>query len=333
MSKRAAILGSGHYVPSRVVTNDDLAKLMPTSDEWIVQRTGIRERRYIERSGIGASDLALPAAKMALEQAGRDVKDVDAVIFATLSPDVTFPGSGCFLAHKLGIPGVPALDVRNQCSGFLYSLSVADAWVRAGVYKNVLIAGAEVHSTGLEFNERGRDVAVLFGDGAGAVLVGEATRPEQGIYAIELHADGVGAKELWVEAPASMYMPRITQEMLDEGRQWPRMNGKQVFRWATEKMPEVAQSVVRAAGMTMADIDLFVPHQANMRINQMVAAKLGIPEDRVVHNIQRYGNTTAATIPIGISESWREGKLQPGTRVLMAAFGAGFTWAGAVAVF
>jgi 3-oxoacyl-[acyl-carrier-protein] synthase-3 len=333
MTKRAAILGSGHYLPSRVVTNDDLAQLMPTSDEWIAQRTGIRERRFIEHSGIGASDLALPAAKMALEQAGRDVKDVDAVIFATLSPDVCFPGSGCFLAHKLGIPGVPALDVRNQCSGFLYSLSVAEAWVRAGVYKNVLVAGAEVHSTGLEFNERGRDVAVLFGDGAGAVLVGEATREGQGIYDVELHADGVGARELWVEAPASMYMPRITQEMLDEGRQWPRMNGKQVFRWATEKMPEVAHSVVRRAGLTMADIDLFVPHQANMRINQMVATKLGIPEDRVVHNIVRYGNTTAATIPIGISESWREGKIAPGTRVLMAAFGAGFTWGGAVAVF
>jgi 3-oxoacyl-[acyl-carrier-protein] synthase-3 len=333
MTKRAAILGSGHYVPSRVVTNDDLAKLMPTSDEWIHQRTGIRERRFIERSGIGASDLALPAAKMALEQAGRDAKDIDAVIFATLSPDVYFPGSGCFLAHKLGIPGVPALDVRNQCSGFLYSLSVADAWVRAGVYKNVLIAGAEVHSTGMEFNERGRDVAVLFGDGAGCVVVGDATREDQGIHNIELHADGVGAQELWVEAPASMFEPRLTPEMLEEGRHYPRMNGKQVFRWAAERMPEVAHSVVRGAGLTMADIDLFVPHQANMRINQLVAQKLGIPDDRVVHNIERYGNTTAATIPIGISESWRAGKIGPGSRVLMAAFGAGFTWAGSVAVF
>lgn len=333
MQKRSAILGSGHYVPTRVVTNDDLAKLMPTSDEWIRQRTGIRERRYIERSGIGASDLALPAAKMALEQAGRDVNDVDAVIFATLSPDVYFPGSACFLTHKLGMAGVPALDVRNQCSGFLYSLSIADAWVRAGVYRNVLIAGAEVHSTGLEFNERGRDVAVLFGDGAGVVLVGEATRPEQGIHTIELHADGAGAHELWIEAPASMLEPRLTKEMLDEGRQFPQMNGKQVFRWATEKMPEVAHAVVKSAGMTIADVDLFVPHQANMRINQMVASKLGIAEDRVVHNIERYGNTTAATIPIGISESWREGKIREGSRVLMAAFGAGFTWGGAVVTF
>ena len=333
MQTRAAILGSGHYVPTRVVTNDELGKLMPTSDDWIVQRTGIRERRYIERTGIGASDLALPAAKMALEQAGRDVKDVDAVIFATLSPDVYFPGSACLLTHKMGLPGVPALDVRNQCSGFLYSLSIADAWIRGGVYRNVLVVGSEVHSTGVEFSERGRDVAVLFGDGAGAVLVGEATRPDQGVRAIELHADGSGAQDLWVEAPASMFMPRLTKEMLDEGRHYPRMNGKQVFRWATEKMPEVSHAVVAKSGLTMADVDLFVPHQANMRINQMVAAKLGIREDRVVHNIERYGNTTAATIPIGISESWREGKIREGSRVLMAAFGAGFTWGGAVAVF
>jgi 3-oxoacyl-[acyl-carrier-protein] synthase-3 len=333
MQKRAAILGSGHYVPSRVVTNDDLAKLMPTSHDWIVQRTGIKERRYIERSGIGASDLAVPAAKMAVEQAGRDLKDIDAVIFATLSPDIQFPGGGCFLTHKLGLPGLPALDVRNQCSGFLYSLSIADAWIRAGVYRNVLVVGAEVHSTGLEFNERGRDVAVLFGDGAGVVLVGEATRPDQGIHSLELHADGTGIHDLWLEAPASMYDPRLSPEMLEEGRHYPRMNGKQVFRWAAEKMPEVSLSVLGKAGLTVSDVDLFVPHQANMRINQMVAAKLGIADDRVVHNIERYGNTTAATIPIGISESWREGKIGEGKRVLLAAFGAGFTWGGAVVVF
>lgn len=331
--RRAAILGSGHYVPSRVVTNDDLAQIMPTSHEWIVQRTGIRERRFIEESGIGASDLALPAVKMACEQAGREIKDIDAVLFATLSPDHNFPGSGCLLIHKLGLPGVPALDVRNQCSGFLYSLSVAEAWVRGGVYKNVLVVGSEVHSTGLEFSERGRDVAVLFGDGAGAVLVGEATRPNQGVQSLELRADGSGAFDLWVEAPASKIMPRITHEMIDQGKHFPQMNGKQVFRWATEKMPEIAHSVVAKAGLTMADIDLFVPHQANMRINQVVAAKLGIAEDRVVHNIERYGNTTAATIPIGISESWREGKIREGSRILMVAFGAGFTWAGGVAVF
>jgi 3-oxoacyl-[acyl-carrier-protein] synthase III len=332
-SKRSAILGSGHYLPSRVVTNDDLAQMFPTSDEWIVQRSGIRERRFVEESGIGPSDLALPAAKMALEQAGRDVKDVDCIVFATLSPDVNFPGSGCFLAHKLGVPGVPALDVRNQCSGFLYSLSVADAWVRCGVYRNVLVVGAEVHSSGLEFTERGRDVAVLFGDGAGAVLVGESPNDETGILDLELHADGSGARDLWLECPASMFQPRLTEEMFAEGRHYPRMNGKQVFRWATEKMPEVARSVMSRAGVEVKDIDLFVPHQANMRINQFVAGKLGIPEDKTVHNIVHYGNTTAATIPIGISESWREGKIKPGSLVLTAAFGAGYTWAGGLLRF
>ncbi len=333
MQERAAILGSGHYVPPRVVTNDDLAQMFDTSDEWIVQRTGIRERRFIDETGTGASDLALPAAKMAIEQAGLEVRDVDAIIFATLSPDIYFPGSGCLLGHKLGLGGVPALDVRNQCSGFLYSLSVADAWIRGGMYRNILVVGAEVHSTGIELADRGRDVAVLFGDGAGAVVVGAAKREGQGIKTVELHADGVGARDLWVEAPASMFIPRLDEAMLEEGRHYPRMNGRQVFRWATEKMPEVAQSVLRKCDLEVDDVDLFIPHQANMRINQRVAKRLGIAADRVVHNIERYGNTTAATIPIGISESWREGNLEPGTKVLFAAFGAGFTWAGAVVQF
>jgi 3-oxoacyl-[acyl-carrier-protein] synthase-3 len=330
---RSAILGSGHYVPSKVVTNDDLAKMLPTSDEWIQQRSGIKERRFVEESGIGASDLALPAAKMALAQAGKTAKDVDAIIFATLSPDYGFPGSGVLLQDKLGIPGVPALDVRNQCSGFLFSLSIADAWIRASVYRHVLVVGAEVHSTGLEFTERGRDVAVLFGDGAGAVLVGPSADVDRGILTIALHGDGSGATDLWLEAPASKYNPRLSHEMLDEGRHYPRMNGKQVFRWAIAKMPEVVREVLGNVGMTIGDLDLFVPHQANMRINQHVAAELGIPEEKVVHNIQRYGNTTAATIPIGISESWREGRIRDHANVLFAAFGAGFTWGAAVVRF
>jgi 3-oxoacyl-[acyl-carrier-protein] synthase-3 len=327
---RTTLLGIGHYVPSRVVTNDDLAKLMTTSDEWIVQRTGIRERRYIEHSGIGASDLAVPAVKMALEHAGLQAKDIDAIIFATLSPDHNFPGSGCFLADKLGLPGVPALDIRNQCSGFLYGLSIADAWVRSGTYARVLLVGAEVHSTGVEFTDRGRDVAVLFGDGAGAVVVGAATDPDQGLKAIRLHADGSGAKDLWLEAPASAYLPRLTQEMLNEGKHYPQMNGKQVFRWATEKMPEVVREVLTEAKIGVEQVDLFVPHQANLRINQLVGQKLGIPEGKTVHNIEKYGNTTAATIPLGLSEAWREGKCKRGSNVLMAAFGSGYTWAGAV---
>jgi 3-oxoacyl-[acyl-carrier-protein] synthase-3 len=334
----SAIAGSGHYVPSKVVTNDDLAKLFPTTDEWIQQRSGIKERRYIEHGGIGASDLALPAAKMALERAGKTERDVDAIVFATLSPDYFFPGSGVLLQHKLGIPAVPALDVRNQCSGFLYSLSIADAWIRAGVYGHVLVVGAEVHSTGLEFSERGREVTVLFGDGAGAVLLGPgdehgAEGPTRGVLTVVLHSDGAGAKELWVEAPASAHSPRLTPEMMVEGRHYPRMNGKQVFRWATAKMPEVAREALDRAGLSISDVDLFIPHQANMRINQHVANELGIPESKVVHNIDRYGNTTAATIPIGISEAQQEGRIKAGTTVLFAAFGAGFTWGAAVVRF
>jgi 3-oxoacyl-[acyl-carrier-protein] synthase-3 len=329
---KSSILGIGHYVPTKVVTNADLAKLMSTSDEWIVQRTGIKERRYIEHTGIGASDLAMPATKMALEHAGlASEKDIDAIIFATLSPDHNFPGSGCFLGHKLGLPGVPALDVRNQCTGFLYGLSIADAWVRAGVYRHVLLVGAEVHSTGIELNDRGRDVAVLFGDGAGAAIIGAAKDGEaRGLSSLELHADGSGAKDLWLEAPASAYDPRLTHAMIDEGRHFPAMNGKQVFRWATEKMPEVARSALEKAGVTAAEIDLFVPHQANLRINQFVGQKLGIPESKTVANIEKYGNTTAATIPLGLSEAWREGRCGPGSKVLLAAFGSGYTWGAAV---
>jgi len=331
MAARSAILGAGHYVPSKVVTNDDLTKFIPsTSDAWIQERTGIRERRFIEHDGIGASDLAVPAAKMAIERAGLTIHDIDAIIFATLSPDLTFPGSGVLLQHKLGMPQIPALDVRNQCSGFLYSLSVADAWIRAGVYKHVLIVGAEVHSTGLDLSDRGRDVSVLFGDGAGAVVVGRSPDPERGVLNVVIRSDGVGAHDLMVECPASKYMPRITKEMIDEGRIWPKMNGKLVFRWATEKMPEVAIESMEKAGVNVDDIDLFIPHQANMRINQFVAMKLNIPQEKIVHNIDRYGNTTAATIPIGISESLGEGRLKPGVTDLFGRCGAGFAWGASV---
>ncbi|MCA9618368.1 MAG: beta-ketoacyl-ACP synthase 3, partial [Myxococcales bacterium] len=256
----------------------------------------------------------------------------DAIIFATLSPDVFFPGSGCYLQHKLGLPGICALDIRNQCSGFLYGLSIADAWVRTGAYQNILVVGAEVHSTGIELAERGRDVAVLFGDGAGAALVGRSDDDERGILSVKLHADGSGAEDLWLPAPMSRAIPRLTPEMMEQGLHYPQMNGKQVFRWAVDKMPAVAREALAEVGLGVQDIDLFVPHQANMRINQFVANALEIPEDKVVHNIQRYGNTTAATIPIGLSESWAEGKLDEAT-VLMAAFGSGFTWAGAVVKF
>ena len=330
---RSTILGIGSYVPKKVVTNDDLAKLMTTSDEWIFQRSGIKERRYIEEDGIGASDLAIPATEKALERAGLEKSDIDAIIFASLSPDYNFPGSGCILGHKLGLPGIPALDVRNQCSGFLYGLSVADAWIRAGVYEHVLLVGSEVHSTGLDFSDRGRDVAVLFGDGAGAVVVGRASDDDHGLLSLCLHADGVGAEDLWVEAPASKYQPRLSQEMLEAGRAFPKMKGKQVFRWATEKMPEVAHEALAKASLSMDDVDLFVPHQANMRINQLVAWRLELDEEKVVHNIEKFGNTTAATIPMALDAAQAAGRIKQDTVVLYAAFGAGYTWAGGVMRF
>jgi 3-oxoacyl-[acyl-carrier-protein] synthase-3 len=327
---RSTLLGIGSYVPSKVVTNDDLSKLMATSDEWIFQRSGIKERRYIERDGIGAADLAVPASERALEHAGVKKEEIDAIIFATLSPDYTFPGSGCLLGNKLGLPGVPALDVRNQCSGFLYGLSVADAWIRAGMYEKVLLVGSEVHSTGLDFSDRGRDVAVLFGDGAGAAVVGKAKDDDSGLMSIALHADGSCVEDLWLECPGSKYIPRMTQAMLDEGRHFPKMKGKQVFRWATDKMPEVANEVLGKAGLGIKDVDLFVPHQANQRINQLVGWRMEIDEEKVVHNIEKYGNTTAATIPMALDAVYKDGRLKPGMNVLFAAFGAGFTWAGAV---
>ena len=267
---RTAFLGMGHYVPPKVVTNDDLAKMIDTSDEWIQQRTGIKERHYIDEDGIGASDLAVPAVQMACKNAGIEASEIDAIIFATLSPDYTFPGSGVLLGDKLGLPGVPALDVRNQCSGFLYGLQVADAWIKCGMYKRVALVGAEVHSTGIDFTDEGRDVTVLFGDGAACALLGPTDDENEGVVDVEIHADGSGAEQLWLEAPASKYMPRITHEMIDERRVWPAMNGRQVFRWATSKMPEVSMSVLQRCGVSTADLDLVVPHQANKRINEFV---------------------------------------------------------------
>ena len=330
---RTTILGVGTHVPARVVTNHELAESMDTTDEWIVQRTGISERRFIEHDGIGASDLAVPACAAALEHAGVELGEIDAIIFATLSPDYFVPGSGCLLQRKLGLGPVPALDVRNQCAGFLYGLSIADSWVRTGAYRKILLVGAEVQSTGLDLSTRGRDVAVLFGDGAGAVVVGQAPDDERGVLSICLHADGAGAEQLWIEAPASRHAPRLSPQMLAQGRHFPQMNGRQVFRWAVEKMPEVAFETLQKAGLTLSDVDLLVPHQANRRISEMVAARLQLPAEKVVHNIEKYGNTTAATIPMALDRAFKDGRIEPGTTVLMTTFGSGFTWGGAVVRF
>lgn len=328
MGTRTRILGTGHYVPERVVTNKDLEKLMDTTDEWIQQRTGIKERHWISEE-CGASDLAKIASERALEMAGLKARDIDAIVFASLSPDYCFPGSGCLLNALLEIPGVPALDVRNQCSGFVYGLQVVDAWIRAGVYKRVLFVGSEVHSTGLDISTQGRDVSVIFGDGAGAVLFGP-TDGEDGVLTTKVGADGRYAKDLWVELPASRHMPRLAEAALAAGRHYPKMNGREVFKHAVRKLPEVVIEALTECGFTTKDIDLFIPHQANLRISEAVQRSLGLSDDQVYNNISRLGNTTAASIPIAIDECVRSGKLQRGNLLAVGAFGAGFTWGSAV---
>lgn len=326
---RTVVLGTGHFLPPRVVTNDELGPLLNTSDEWIVQRTGIRERRFVE-DGTGSGELGFQAAKIAIERAGLEASDIDAIIAATLSPDLFFPGNACLLQERLGCKQIMSLDVRNQCSGFLYGLHVADALIRTGGYKNILLVGAEVQSAGLNFDPSGRDMTVLFGDGAGAVVLGaravEDEAAPSGLLACKVYADGVGAKDLCTVAPTCARTPRITKEMLDQGLQYPKMNGKLVFQWATEKMPLAAKEVLSLAGLDVQDVRWFVPHQANLRINDYVAKMLGIPAEKCWNNIVRYGNTTAATIPIGLSELYEQDLVRKGDIILSTAFGAGFTW-------
>jgi 3-oxoacyl-[acyl-carrier-protein] synthase-3 len=323
---RTVILGLGQYLPDKVVTNDDLAKMFDTSDEWIQQRTGIRERRYVE-DGVGPADLAVPAAKQAVEAAGLKLEDIELIIFATLNPDYFFPGSACVLQKELNLPGIAALDIRNQCSGFIYGLSIADAFIRMGMYKHIMLVGAEVHSSGLEFSDTGRDVTVLFGDGAGAAVLGATDDEDRGIISSHLHADGQYMADLWMEYPSARRFPRITKENLDEGKHYPRMNGRKVFKMAVEKLPEVINEALNASGLTVADIDLLVPHQANLRINEYVVKEMGIPPEKVFNNIQKYGNTTAGSIPIALNEAIQAGKAKKGDTIMLAAFGSGFTWA------
>ncbi|MFQ5628878.1 MAG: beta-ketoacyl-ACP synthase III, partial [bacterium] len=310
-----------------VVTNDMMAEMVPTSDEWIRERSGIQQRHFID-SEVGVSDLSFEAAKSALEKAGLQPQDIDMIVFATLSPDYMFPGSGVLLQEKLGIPGVPALDVRNQCSGFVYSLSVADQFIRTGMYDRVMVVGAEVHSTGLEYNERGRHVTVLFGDGAGVVIL-EASENGRGILSTHLHADGRHALELCVTDPGSRRIPRLSPELLENGSCYPQMNGREVFKYAVTKFPEVIKEALQQNQLTTEDIKLLIPHQANLRISEAVAHRLKLRPDQVYNNIQRYGNTTAASIPIALDEALEKGLVEENDIVVLAAFGSGFTWASA----
>ncbi len=329
--KRALIKGTGRYLASHLVTNDDLAKIIDTSDEWIQQRTGIKQRYWIEPGSVtGSSDLGLEASKKAMEKAGWKAEDIDLIIFATLSPDIFFPGSGVFLQDKLGLSETPALDIRQQCTGFIYGLSIADAYIRAEMAEKILVVGAEVHSTGLDKTDRGRDITVLFGDGAGAACV-EAieTDKETGILGSVLHAEGKYAESLMAELPASRCSPeRITKEMISDGRQYPKMDGSRIFKLAVKKLPEVTYEILEKTGYTLDDIDMIIPHQANLRINEFYMQKLGIPPEKMFNNIQRYGNTTAGSIPIALDEAIELGKIDTKKDlVLFSALGAGLTWA------
>ena len=325
---RSRITGVGFHVPERVVTNDDLSRLMDTSDQWIVERTGIRERRFVE-PGIGSTELSEPAARRAIAAAGREVADVDFIVFATTTRDYMFPGCGPLLQQRLELPTVGTIDVHNACSGFVYALSVADAYVRLGEYRCVLVVGAEVQSTGLDLSTAGRDMAVLFGDGAGAVVV-EPSTDDRGVLSWALHSQGEHARELWAEAPTSLVPGRISAAMIEERRHFPKMNGRQVFKHATTRFPEVIREALDKAGQRLEDVALVVPHQANQRISDAVAERLGVPPEKVFQNIQRYGNTTAASIPIALAEAQAEGRIREGDLVVLAAFGAGFAWGAAV---
>ena len=332
--RHSYIAGVGHYVPSRVVKNAELEPMMNTSDAWIQERTGIQERRWFEEGKDTTANMGANASRMALEMAGVAANDVQLIVFATLSPDYFFPGSGVLLQRELGMTNnCPALDVRNQCSGFIYALSVADQFIRTGMYDTVLVVGSEIHSSGLDKSPEGRGVAVIFGDGAGAVLLRPSTQEGQGILSTHLHAQGEYAEELIVREPSSNRENRIEYIMDNKSELYPYMNGQNVFKHAVVRFPQVIKEALDQNGFEAKDIDMLVPHQANLRITQFVQQKMGLSDDKVFSNIQRYGNTTAASVPIALSEAVQEGKIKRGDLVCLAAFGSGFTWASALLKF
>lgn len=324
------IVGLGHYVPETIITNEYLSNLMDTSDEWIIERTGIKERRWIDPTKDTVGNMAAKAARMALHRAGLTEKDVDFIVFACITSDYYFPGSGVLMQRELGLEGIGALEVKNACSGFIYALSVADQFIKTGMYKTVLVVGAEIQSTALDITTRGRNASVIFGDGAGAVILQRSDKP--GILSTHLHADGRFAEELYVKDPGSSrpHSERQPEQFLDTTGFKVVMNGSLVFKHAVVRFMEVINEALNANGMKKEDIDLLVPHQANLRISQFVQQKLELPDSKVYNNIMRYGNTTAASIPIAMSEAWAEGKIKENDVICLAAFGSGFTWASAL---
>ncbi|MCC2590886.1 3-oxoacyl-ACP synthase III family protein [Chryseobacterium sp. MFBS3-17] len=331
---KSIIKGAGHYVPENTVTNNDLAQRMTTSDEWITERTGIKERHHRKNRNDAEETtafLGFKAAEMALKNAGMTARDLDYIVFATLSPDYYFPGCGVLVQEMLGCDTIGALDVRNQCSGFVYAMSVANAFIKSGTYRNILVIGAEIHSFGLDFSDEGRGVSVIFGDGAGAVIL-SATKDETAgdILSVNMHAEGKYADDLCTKFPGSKYgwsdRMRLEPGAVTNHEVYPVMNGNFVFKHAVTRFPETMMEALNAAGKTIDDLDLFIPHQANLRIAQFVQQKMGLPDDKVFNNIQKYGNTTAASIPLALSEAIAAGKVQRGDLVLLSAFGSGFTW-------
>jgi 3-oxoacyl-[acyl-carrier-protein] synthase-3 len=329
---QSKIIGLGKYVPEQVVTNHDLSQLMDTSDEWIQERTGIIERRHIKKGdGNSTATMGLKAAKQAIERAEIDKNDIELIIFATLSPDYYFPGCGVQIQEMLGIKTCPALDVRNQCSGFVYGISVADQFIKTGMYKNVLVIGSENHSGGLDMTDRGRHVSVIFGDGAGAAILSRSD-DTSGILSTHLHSQGEHIDELSLRGPSTeKWVPEIIAENPQEDiPYYPKMNGQLVFKNAVVRFSEVIHEGLAFNKLKKEDIDMFIPHQANLRISQFIQKKLGLEDDQVFNNIQKYGNTTAASIPIALTEAWEEGKINKGDLVVLAAFGSGFTWGSAI---
>jgi len=330
LPKRSHILGAGSEVPRTVVRNDELAAVLDTSDDWIFQRSGIRERHYVD-DGEGSAALAERAARKAIAAAGIEPRDIDLIICGTLSPDVDSPGNSSFVQQRLGLCGVLAFDVRNQCSSFMYMLAIADQYVRSGGARHVLVIGSEVHSTGIEYADRSRHVTVLFGDGAGAVVVGPSPDDEHGLLTINLHCEGAHAQKLCLLGPASLHKPRLALDWTPADIYgWPQMDGRFVFRHAVTRMGQCIEEALAAIGATKEEISMLLPHQANLRINQLVAMGLGIGDDRMANNIERYGNTTAATIPLLLSETLDAGRIKRDDLVCLAAFGSGFTWSAAL---
>lgn len=327
------ISGLGYYVPENVVTNDDLAKVIDTNDEWIQERTGIKERRHVASSNETTTSLGVKAAEIAIERSGVAKEDIDFIVFATLSPDYYFPGPGVLVQKELGLGTVGALDVRNQCSGFIYALSVADQFIKTGMYKNVLVIGSEIHSRGLDMTTRGRGVSVIFGDGAGAAVLSRTEEAGKGILSTHLHSEGAYAEELALIAPG-MGKRWVTDIVADNNPEdesyYPYMNGQFVFKNAVVRFSEVIMEGLQANNLEVSNINMLIPHQANLRISQFIQHKFKLTDDQVFNNIQKYGNTTAASVPIALTEAWESGKIKEGDLVVLAAFGSGFTWGSAI---